>query len=52
MMALRVIIVICLQLVILTAYLDRVIDTGMYLSFTVDLVIAWLLVEVFIELRK
>lgn len=52
MILLRMLIIACLQLIITTAYMDNVMNTGTYLSFTVDLVIAWLLVEVVIELRK
>ena len=51
-MLLRIIILACLQLILSAAYMDDVMNTGMYLSFTVDLVIAWFLVEVVIELRK
>jgi len=51
-MVLRIIILACLYMIVLAAYTDGVIDTGVYLSFTVDMIIAWLLVEVVIELKK
>lgn len=49
---LRMLIVACFHMILAAAYMDDVMDTGMYVSITVDLIIAWLLVEVIIELRK
>ena len=52
MMVLRLLIVACFHMILAAAYMDDVMDTGVYVSFTIDLVIAWILVEVVIELRK